>query len=106
MSLSRTAFSKFSTRGLNISLYRNTRPFSAKTALKMPEQLKQSEVDKGQDPAVAKQWDGDTSTEKKFEDFAAMADGLPICMMGTARNGLGVCWHSVRVVVLHANIYN
>lgn len=54
----------------------------------MPEPLKKSEI--GQDPAVAKQWDDDTPTEKKFEDFAAMADGLMICMMGTARENLGV----------------
>lgn len=45
---------------------------------------------KGQDPTVAKQWDDQTPTEQKFEDMYAIADKLKICMMGTARPGLGV----------------
>ena len=57
----------------------------------MPEQLKESEVQKGQDPTVAKQWDDETPLDKKFEDVAAIADKLGVCLMGTARNGVGVC---------------
>jgi hypothetical protein len=57
----------------------------------MPEQLKQSEVQKGQDPTAAKQWDDSTPLDKKFQDFAAIADKLSVCMMGTARDGVGVC---------------
>lgn len=57
----------------------------------MPEPLKKSEVEKGQDPTVAKQWDDETPADKKFEDFYKIADGLKIGMMGTLRNGVGVC---------------
>ena len=60
----------------------------------MPEHLKESEVQKGQDPAVAKQWDDETPLDQKFEDFGAIAEKLSVCMMGTARNGVGVCTHS------------
>lgn len=56
----------------------------------MPESLKQSEIDKGQDPSVTKQWDDDVPLDKKMEDFGKIADGLGFCMMGTARNGIGV----------------
>ena len=49
-----------------------------------------SEIEKGQDPTVNKQWDDETPLEKRFEDFAAIADGLKIGMMGTLRNGVGV----------------
>lgn len=66
------------------------RSFTIASTLKMPEQLKTSEVEKGQDPTVAKQWDDETSTEKKFEDFADIADGFRVTMMGTLRDGIGV----------------
>lgn len=56
----------------------------------MPEQLKQSEVDKGQDPTVAKQFDNETLAGPKFEDFYAIADKLKIAMLGTLREGTGV----------------
>lgn len=55
----------------------------------MPEQLKESEVKK--DPAVAKQYDNDTSTEQKFDDFAAIVDKLGVCMLSTTREDVGVC---------------
>ncbi|KAK5173203.1 uncharacterized protein LTR77_003325 [Saxophila tyrrhenica] len=55
----------------------------------MPEPLKQSEIDKGQDPSVTKQWDDDVSLDQKMEDFGKIADGLGISMMGTLRNGVG-----------------
>lgn len=61
----------------------------------MPEALKQSEVDKHQDPTVAKQFDDESPAAKKFEDFYAIADGLKICLMGTFRSGTGVCTSSV-----------
>ena len=56
----------------------------------MPEALKQSEIDKGQDPTVAKQWDDDTPTEEKFKDFEKIADDFKVVMMGTLRDGIGV----------------
>lgn len=44
-----------------------------------------------QDPTVAKQWDNETSLEESFEQFAKIADGLKVCLMGSFRNGVGVC---------------
>lgn len=56
----------------------------------MPEQLKNSELQT--DPTVAKQWDDDVPLDKKFEDFAAIADKLGVCMLGTVRESVkGVC---------------
>ena len=57
----------------------------------MPEQLKESEIKKGQDPSVSKQWDNEVPLDKKFEDFAAIADKLGVCVMGTMRDSIGVC---------------
>lgn len=81
MYLTAVAFSQWSFRN-NPPIHRNNT---------MPEQLKQSEVQQGQDPTVAKQWDDETSTEQKFDDFAAIADKLTVCMMCTRRDGIGVC---------------
>lgn len=44
----------------------------------MPEQLTKSEVVKGQDPSVSKQWDDDIDVETKFKDFYKIADGLKV----------------------------
>lgn len=57
----------------------------------MPEQLKESEVQKGQDPTVTKQWDDETPLDKRFEDFGTIADKLGVCLLGTARKDIGVC---------------
>ena len=73
------------------------RNFSTTAIVKMPDALKKEEVERGQDPSVMKQWDNETSVEKKFEDMYAIADKLGVCMMGTARPGLGV---SVTTLVL------
>ncbi len=43
------------------------RPFTTTYTFRMPEQLKAEEVNSKTDPSVAKQWDNDVSTEKKFE---------------------------------------
>lgn len=43
------------------------RPFTTSAVFKMPEALKKEEVEKGQDPSVAKQYDDETPTEQKFE---------------------------------------
>lgn len=64
----------------------------------MPEQLKESEVQKGQDPALVKTWDNETPLDKRFEDFAAIADKLQVCMMGTLRDDVGVCTSSVNEI--------
>lgn len=56
----------------------------------MPEPLKQSEVDKGQDPSVTKQWDDKVDLAQKMKDFGAIADHLKIGMMGSLREGVGV----------------
>ena len=83
-------FSRFVSRSLLGAIPKTTRSFYISSTFKMPEPLKQSEVEKGQDPTVAKQWDDDTPLETKFEDFAAIADKLKVGMMGTFRNGIGV----------------
>ncbi|KAI6911132.1 hypothetical protein KC334_g2978 [Hortaea werneckii] len=57
----------------------------------MPEPLTKEEVEKGQDPSVTKQWDNDVSAEKKLEDFYAIVDKQKIGMLGTYRDGVGVC---------------
>lgn len=56
----------------------------------MPEPLKESEVQKGQDPTVTKQWDDETPAGEKFDDFAAIADKLSVCMLSSKRDGIGV----------------
>lgn len=55
----------------------------------MPEKLTEQEA-KTSDPTVAKQWDDETPTDQKLEDMYKIADKLGVCMMGTARPGLGV----------------
>lgn len=67
------------------------RTFAASTFVRMPESLKQSEVNSKTDPSVAKQFDTETSTEDKFKDFYSLADGMKISMMSTYRNAVGVC---------------
>ena len=47
----------------------------------MPEQLKEQEVMKGQDPSVVKQYDDKTGTEEKFEDLYKIADAQKIGML-------------------------
>lgn len=66
------------------------RSFSCSTHYNMPEALKKSELARGQDPSVAKQWDDKTGFDQKFQDFYDIADKQKICMMGTARKGVGV----------------
>ena len=56
----------------------------------MPESLKESEIQKAQDPWVAKQWDNEKPLDQKFDDFAAIADKEWMCMMSTTREGIGV----------------
>lgn len=56
----------------------------------MPEQLKHSEITKEQDPSVTKQYDNNVTLDEKYEDFAAIADKLGVCMFGTFRPGTGV----------------
>lgn len=67
------------------------RAFTTTSTFKMPETLTKEEVEKGQDPSVTKQWDNDTPVETRFDDFYKIADGLKIGIMGTYRNGVGVC---------------
>ncbi|KAK5707449.1 hypothetical protein LTR17_020686 [Elasticomyces elasticus] len=55
----------------------------------MPAELSKSEVTKGQDPSVTKQYDDSTPTDQKFEEMYAIADKLKICMFGSARSGIG-----------------
>lgn len=63
----------------------------------MPEQLKAEEVNSKTDPSVAKQWDNDVPTDKKFEDFYGIADKLKICLLGTLREGTGPVHRSMAV---------
>ena len=86
-----TKFSPFHSPSLTFSTAHPKRFFAAASTFKMPEPLKQSEVDKVQDPTVAKQWDNETPLEQRYEDFAAIADKLKIAMMGSLRDGTGVC---------------
>lgn len=85
--------SKSTTRAFNAA--KPYRSFSTFTALKMPEALKKEEVERGQDPSVAKQYDDETPFEQKFEDFYGMADGMKISMLSTYRNGVGVGIHAI-----------
>jgi len=73
------------------------RPFTTTTTFRMPEQLKAEEVNSKTDPTVAKQWDNDVSTEKKFEDFYSIADKLKIGLLGTLREGTGPVHRSMAV---------
>lgn len=71
-------------------LYVNTtRNFTRYKALKMPEQLKQSEIDSKTDPSVAKQYE-DAEGTVKFKDFYDLVDDMKIGIMGTYRKGVGV----------------
>lgn len=56
----------------------------------MPEKV--TEIDASQDPATTKQYDSESSSEKKFTEFYELVDKLSISMMGTYRNGVGVCY--------------
>lgn len=56
----------------------------------MPEQLTKQEIDSKTDPSVAKQWDTESSTADKFEDFYKTVDGMKIGLLATYRNGVGV----------------
>ena len=56
----------------------------------MPDSLQKEEVEKGIDPTVNKQFDDQTPTDQKFDDFYAIADKLKIGLMGTLRNDIGV----------------
>ena len=73
----RTSFTKPVARGFKTSI-----------AFKMPEKV--NDLDASRDPSVAKQYDNESSTETKFQDFYKIADDRKICMMGTYRNGVGV----------------
>lgn len=55
----------------------------------MPEKV--TKIDASQDPATTKQYDNESSAEKKFTEFYELVDKLNIAMMGTYRNGVGVC---------------
>ena len=62
----------------------------------MPETLKKEEA-LNTDPSVAKQWDDETPTDKKFEDFYAIADKLGVGLLGTPRDGVGPVARSMAV---------
>jgi len=63
----------------------------------MPKQLTSEDVNSKTDPSVSKQWDNDVSTEKKFEDFYAIADKLGVCLLGTFREGTGPVHRSMAI---------
>ncbi|QIX02180.1 hypothetical protein AMS68_007697 [Peltaster fructicola] len=63
----------------------------------MVQSLKKSEIKKEQDPSVAKQWDNDVPLEDKYNDFAAIADKIGICMFGSFRPGTGPVGRSMAV---------
>ena len=58
-------------------------------SLNMPEALKKSEIQRQDDPSVAKQYEN-ADFETKFKDFYEIADKRKIAMMGTYRPGVGV----------------
>lgn len=55
----------------------------------MPEKVTQ--LDASKDPATSKQYDTESSPEKKFKEFYELADKMKIAMFSTYRNGVGVC---------------
>lgn len=66
------------------------RNFSATTRFTMPAEVKQSDITSKTDPSVARQWDSEASSEEKFKDFYAIADGLKAGLLSTYRQGTGV----------------
>ncbi len=63
----------------------------------MPEALKQSEVDSGTDPSVAKQYDTTTPKDEQWKDLYNIIDGKNISMLSTYRNGVGPVGRSMAV---------
>ncbi|KAK3113403.1 hypothetical protein LTR53_009337 [Teratosphaeriaceae sp. CCFEE 6253] len=63
----------------------------------MPEAVTAEEINSKTDPTVAKQYDSESSSEKKFEDFYAITDKLKIGLMGTLREGTGPVHRSMAV---------
>jgi len=63
----------------------------------MPEQLTKQEIDSKTDPSVAKQWDTESSTADKFEDFYKTVDGMKIGLLATYRNGVGPLARSMAI---------
>lgn len=92
--LCRTAPSAFKTAQSVSSI--SSRTFTASAFVRMPESLKQSEVDSKTDPSVAKQYDTKTSPDQKFQDFYSLADGMKISMLSTYRSGVGVRFSTIK----------
>lgn len=67
----------------------SARQFSITSTFKMPDTLKQGEVNSKTDPSVAKQYDNETPKDQQIKDFFDLADGKKICLLNTYRNGVG-----------------
>lgn len=63
----------------------------------MPEALKQSEVDAGNDPSVTKQYDNETPKPEQWKELYDMIDGKKISMLSTYRKGVGFVGRSMAV---------
>lgn len=72
-------------------------PLSTSPNLKMPQDLKASEVNAQTDPSVAKQYDHDTPMHQQFSEFYDMAGKLKIAMLTTQRPDVGMVSRSMAV---------
>lgn len=73
------------------------RNIHASSSFKMPESLKKSEVDAGNDPSVAKQYDHDTPKDVQWKELYDMIDGKKISMLSTHRKNVGFVGRSMVV---------
>ncbi|KAL1874528.1 hypothetical protein Daus18300_003547 [Diaporthe australafricana] len=63
----------------------------------MPEPLKASEVNAGNDPSVTKQYDSETPVEQQISEFFGFVDSLKVGLLTTQRAGLGPVSRSMAV---------
>ena len=63
----------------------------------MPEKLQASEVEKGIDPTVAKQYDTETPIKEQVSDLYGIVDKLKSCLLTTERPGVGPVSRSMAI---------
>ena len=68
-------------RTTNFKTFSTVRTFHKSCIVKMPEQLKSSEVNLKTDPSVAKQYDDKTPLDEQWRDLYAFIDGKGISML-------------------------
>lgn len=71
------------------------RPFTTTPTPKMPESV--SQIDASRDPSVTKQYDSQSSTETKLQDFYALTDARNVSLLTTYRQDVGPVARSMAV---------